>query len=141
MKQTNLSFCLMAACLVCGLAFTACSSDDDDDWDGTAIQISYIYGYWADDANDDNWLYNRDYTGLYWDASESSEEEAATGAGKFRWEYDTVTGLMRYHWMTSEDDYANPETTDPSKILSLTSTRMIYRDVFGDEHSFTKYTK
>ncbi len=132
---------LMAVCLVLGLGFTSCTSEEDDLIDPSTIDITKIYGYWDDDANDECWLYTSDGYGLYWDSSESTEEQAATGSGKFRWEYDSTTGLMRYHWQDMTDDYDDPDHADPSRILTLTDRRMEYKTVDKEYHSFTKFTK
>lgn len=141
MTQKKFSLGWIAVCLVLGLSFTSCSSEDDDLIDSSTIDITKIYGYWNDDANSDCWLYSSNGYGLYWDEAESSEEEAATGSGKFRWEYDHNTGLVRCHWLTSAGDYADPDTSDPSKILTLTDRKMEYKTSDGEYHSFTKFTK
>lgn len=141
MTQKKFSLWLMAACLVFGLGLTSCAGEEDDLVDPSTIDITKIHGYWEDDANTDCWLYTADHYGLYWDKEESSEEQAATGSGKFRWEYDGTTTLMRYHWMSSTNQYAAPDTFDPSKILTLTDRRMEYKTVDGEYHSFTKVTK
>lgn len=131
---------LTLLCVLCGLSLVSCSSDEDD-YDGSTIDITKIYGYWKDQSNDDNWLFNEDQTGLYWDSSESNEEEAATGSGRFRWTFDTQTGLMRTHWMESLGSYGDTDPDDPSQILSLTDKSMQYKTATGENHTFYKYTK
>lgn len=140
MKKARFSFLLTMFCLLIGVGFTSCSSDDDD-YDGSLIDITKIYGYWKDRSNDDHWLFNADQTGLYWDASESNEEEAATGSGKFRWEFNQATGLMRYYWLEMNQDYGDPEPDDPSQIKTLTDKVLEYKTATGDYHAFDKYTK
>lgn len=101
-----------------------------------------IYGYWSDDATSECWYYDADGFGLYWDATESSEEQADTGSGRFRWKYDDGAGLVRYHWQDMMiEDYIGPDHADPCEILSLTEVRMEYNTVDGEYHSFTKFTK
>jgi hypothetical protein len=127
-------------CLWAGLGLTSCSTDEDN-YDGTLIDIVKIYGYWKDQSNDDNWLFKSDNTGLYWDASESNEAEAQTGSGLFQWSFDSSTGLMRYYWMETTGSFGDPDPEDPSQIMTLTDKVMEYKTADGEYHSFRKYTK
>lgn len=111
------------------------SSDSSSQW-------SKICGYWKDEDTRDCWFFDADGYGLYWDASESSEEQAATGSGKFKWKYDKAAGLMRYHWQGMfVNDYIGPDYSDPCTIIALTDERMEYTTVDGEYHSFIKITK
>jgi hypothetical protein len=140
MKKSRFQLLLTMLCLWVGVSFTSCSSDDDD-YDGSLIDISKIYGYWKDQDNTDNWLFKTDYTGLYWDSSESTEEEAATGSGLFKWEFDQTTGLMRTYWQEMSNAYGDPDPDDPSQIMTLTDKVMEYKTTTGEYHTFEKYTK
>ncbi len=140
MKKSRFQLLLTMLCIWVGVSFTSCSSDDDD-YDGSLIDISKIYGYWKDQDNTDNWLFKTDYTGLYWDSSESTEEEAATGSGLFKWEFDQNTGLMRTYWQEMSNAYGDPDPDDPSQIMTLTDKVMEYKTTTGEYHTFEKYTK
>jgi hypothetical protein len=140
MKKKRFSFLLALLCLWVGCGLTSCSTDDDD-YDGSLIDITKIYGYWKDTSNDDNWLFKSDHTGLYWDASESNETEAQTGSGKFKWKFDQSTGLMRYHWQEMTGGYDDIDPEDPSQIMTLTDKVMEYKTSDGEYHKFNKYTK
>ncbi len=107
-----------------------------------SADIVKIYGYWEDEDTHDCWFFDAEGYGLYWDALESSEMQAATGSGKFKWKYEAGTGLTRYHWQDMfVNDYVGPDHSDPSKIIALTDERMEYTTVEGEYHSFIKIMK
>lgn len=94
--------------------------------------IAKIHGYWEDGDTHDCRFFDAEGYGLYWDASESSEMQAATGSGKFKWKYEADAGLTRYHWQDMcVNDYIGPDRSDPSKIIALTDDRMEYTTVEG----------
>jgi hypothetical protein len=121
-------FLPIAALLLC--LITSCSGETDALQDEESIDWSLLQGEWTSTTTQDHWYFDNDGTGLYWDASESNREEAATGSGKFRWQ-NTATGINIYHWQTALGDYSDPDSGNPFLVRSLTSSYMTWTENNG----------
>lgn len=129
MKLFN-TFALAAIMACSAISFASCSSDDEE-LQTVEIDKTLIVGRWVNKSDaHDNWEYGRmgsdgKGTGVYWDSSEMTYEDAAAGPGKFQY-YFNETGLMRIYWMEMNESYSNPDTEAPFIIDVLNSTTMTY---------------
>lgn len=141
MKTKRLIYVLMAVCMLCCTgALTSCSGDEEE-LQEELIDLDNLIGKWQDNGSKTEfWRYNEDWTGVYWDESETTEEQASTGnrSGLFQWSFDEQTGLMRIFWMETLGEFSDPNPGDPVIIEELTPTRMTYKDKSGRRTSLTK---
>lgn len=121
----------LAAILACSVTTFASCSSDEEELQTVEIDKTLIVGRWVNKSDaHDNWEYGRmgsdgKGTGVYWDSSEMTYEDAAAGPGKFQY-YFNETGLMRIYWMEMNESYSNPDTEAPFIIDVLNSTTMTY---------------
>lgn len=129
MKLFN-AFALTAILACTAISLSSCSSDEEE-LQTVEIDKTLIVGRWVNKSDaHDNWEYGRmgsdgKGTGVYWDSSEMTYEDAAAGPGKFQY-YFNETGLMRIYWMEMNESYSNPDTEAPFIIDVLNSTTMTY---------------
>lgn len=122
-------------------AFFSCAPNDEEELQEVEIDRKLIVGKWVNKADShEHWQYDAmnsagTGTGVYWDSSEMTYEEAKKGPGLFQY-YFTSTGLMRLYWMEMTNDFSNPDTDAPFIIDVLNSTTMTYHSS-GSSRSYS----
>lgn len=121
--------------------FSSCLPSDEEELQEVEIDKKLIVGKWVNNQDkNEHWQYDAmnssgTGTGVYWDSSEMSYDEAAKGPGLFQYHFNQ-TGLMRIYWMETTNSYSNPDTNAPFIIDVLNSSTMTYHSS-GSSRSYT----
>lgn len=122
---------LILAFLVAVPCLFSCAPSDEEELQEVQIDKNLIVGHWVNKSNSaEHWRYESmnsqgTGTGVYWDTSEMSYEDAAKGPGLFQYHFNS-TGLMRIYWMETTQSFSNPDTEAPFIIDVLNSSTMTY---------------
>lgn len=136
-------FIYFAFVALVALGFSSCKKGQ------TEFFQSDLYGYWQEDGKDHYMRFTEDQGektgflwGYEWTASEFTEDDLFDdsmyhGNSWFQYKLERDGNFLYVHMMTNK----GAEEPKPYTMITLTSTKMTYKDDLKVRYSFTKYEK